>query len=185
MHIHQIIGTSHWFSKMDTCTKHTTHGSCHSLTLEPLPLFTQAAMQLPNLVLISSHGLMTKLCPFLKFSFGGVDQFLVSLVFLLSFLLLFWQGKVWHLLSKMHIHQIIGTSHWFSKMDTCTKHTTHGPCHILTLEPLPLFTQAAMQLPNLVLISSHGLMTKLCHFFKFSFGGVDQFLVNLVFSCHV
>ena len=119
--------------------------------------------------------------PFLKFSFGCVDQFLVSLVFLLSFLLLFWQGKVWHLLSKMHIHQIIGTSHWFSKMDTCTKHTTHGPCHILTLAPLPLFTQAAMQLPNLVLISSHGLRTKLCPFLKFSFGGVDQFLVSLVF----
>ena len=54
---------------------------------------------------------------------------------------------------KMHIHQIIGTSHWFLKMDTCTKHTTHGSCHILTLEPLPFFTQAAMELPKLVLIS--------------------------------
>ena len=78
---------------MDTCTKHTPHGPCHILTLEPLQLFTQAAMQLPNLLLISSHGLRAKLCPFLKFSFGCVDQFLVSLVLFVVISTSFLTGK--------------------------------------------------------------------------------------------
>ena len=63
---------------------------------------------------------------FFKFSFGGVDQFWVGLGFFIENGSSFLTGKgLTPTFSKMHIHQIIGTSHSFSKMDTM--HQTHHP----------------------------------------------------------
>ena len=87
-----------------------------------------------------------------KIFFWRCWPFLVGLGFLVSFLPLFWQGMVWHLLSNMHIHQIIGNAHFQRWI-----HAPNTPpwCHA-TACPLNnfIFTQAAMQIPNLVLFSA-------------------------------
>ena len=74
---------------------------------------------------------------------------------LFSFLHLLGQGKgLTPTFSNLHNHQLICTIQWFSKTGYMHQHTTPwGHATLLTLEPLAFFTQAAMQLPNLVLVS--------------------------------
>ena len=115
---------------------------------------------------------MAKLCPVLKHCLWmGLTSF-CELGVLSSCLPLFWQGMVWHLLFKSaHPPNTYAIHQWVSNIDTCTPNTPPiGSCHTFDPWATSIFTQAAMQIPKLVLICfPHCSRTKLS-IFQFSVG---------------